>query len=307
MNTIDRLELKPGSNEEKIPNYSESFPYVASRVELDKYQERYVPWHWHNTLELFYMESGVLEYCIPGGTQIFPAGSGGLVNSNVLHMTKLQPHINNNVQLIHLFDPVFISGEKGNRIDQKYVMPFTAASQIEIVPLFPDNSKQESVLKLIRESFKLNETQNGYEIQLREKLSEIWLGILEIAEDKLQEKSVYRKSNDQIKQMMIYIQEHYSEKISIMQLANSVFLSERGCYRVFQECLHMTPAEYIRNYRLQMACQMLSKGSESLTEISHACGLGTSSYFWKIFKENIGCTPQKYRQKWQNCDIKGQD
>ena len=68
--------------------------------------------------------------------------------------------------------------------------------------------------------------------------------------------------------MMIYGQEHDSEKISITRLANIAFLSERGCYRIFQEYLYMTPVEYIRNYRLQMACQMLIKSNDRLTEIS---------------------------------------
>ena len=103
--------------------------------------------------------------------------------------------------------------------------------------------------------------------------------------------------------MMTYIQNHYAEKISIAQLANEVFLSERACYRVFQEYLHMTPTDYITGYRLQMACQMLIHESTSLAEISQNCGLGSSSYFGKVFKERIGCTPLEYRQKWQNSDI----
>ena len=33
----------------------------------------------------------------------------------------------------------------------------------------------------------------------------------------------------------------------------------------------------------------------SIAEIGHACGLGNSSYFGKIFKEEVGCTPLEYR------------
>ena len=44
MNIADKLELKSGSHEELLPNYSEDFPYVASRAELDRYPERCVPW-----------------------------------------------------------------------------------------------------------------------------------------------------------------------------------------------------------------------------------------------------------------------
>ena len=99
---------------------------------------------------------------------------------------------------------------------------------------------------------------------------------------------------------------HYNakgiEKISIPELAAAAYLSERECYRVFHDCLHMTPVEYITAYRLQVACQMLAKGQESVTVISHECGLGSSSYFGKVFREYAHCSPIEYRKKWQNSD-----
>ena len=109
-----------------------------------------------------------------------------------------------------------------------------------------------------------------------------------------------RKNNDKIKDLMIYVHQHYSEKLVISQLASAVFLSERDCFRIFQECLHMTPMQYIQNYRLQMACQMLAETCASVTEISNACGLGSSSYFGKVFREYMNCTPGEYRQKTEH-------
>ena len=47
--------------------FSADFPYIATRAELDKYTEPFVPWHWHSSVELFYMESGALEYTTPNG------------------------------------------------------------------------------------------------------------------------------------------------------------------------------------------------------------------------------------------------
>ena len=78
--------------------------------------------------------------------------------------------------------------------------------------------------------------------------------------------------------------------------------SFRECYRVFHNCLHMTPADYIKAYRLQAACRRLAKGQESVTVISHDCGLGSSSYFGKVFREYAHCSPTEYRRKWQNSD-----
>lgn len=301
MKTINRLIFKGESTEEYLPGYSEEFPLISSYVEMDKYRDRYVPWHWHDTLELFYVESGVLEYYTPQGRCVFSAGSGGLTNSNVLHMSKLQPDTCDNILFVHLFDPILICGERGNLIDQKYIRPFITDSHIELITFMPGG--QDDILKLLRESFLLKEEEKGYELLMRDKLSAIWLKIMDVAQEQIHQTRCNPKSSAHLKQMMIYIQEHYPEKISISQLAGTVYLSERGCYRLFQEYLHMTPADYIRSCRLQAARRMLLEGNKSLAEISQACGMGSSSYFGKIFKEDTGCTPLEYRQKWQDRDI----
>lgn len=62
-----------------------------------------MPWHWHNAIELFYIESGVLNYHTLNRTVIFTAGSAGIVNSNILHMTEIQTGSKKNVQLLHIY------------------------------------------------------------------------------------------------------------------------------------------------------------------------------------------------------------
>lgn len=103
MKNIHSIEFYTGSKEELLPGFEKDFPYIASRAELDKYIGHYVPWHWHKTVELFYMESGSIEYDTPGGKLLFPAGSGGIVNSNVLHMTKAISQKEKNIQLHMIF------------------------------------------------------------------------------------------------------------------------------------------------------------------------------------------------------------
>ena len=303
MKDIHNIEFYNGTKEELLPGFEKDFPYIASRAELDKYIECYVPWHWHRTVELFYVESGSIEYDTPKGKMLFPAGSGGMVNSNVLHMTKAISQREKNVQLLHIFDVSLLAGEQGSRIEQKYITPVITAVQIEIIPLFPGNREDERILKLLIDSFRLSSEEFGYEIKLREALAQIWLMLFELSSSMREKKDGYSKSNDKIKLMMIYIHEHYREKISIADLAAAAYLSERECYRVFHDCLHMTPVEYITSYRLQVACQMLAKSQETVTFISHECGLGSSSYFGKVFREYAHCSPIEYRKKWQNSDI----
>lgn len=300
--TISQIEFHTGSKEERLPGFTPEFPYIASRVELNPFMGHFVPWHWHKSVELFYMESGLLEYDTPRGKMIFPAGSGGVVNSNVLHMTRPQAHPEKNIQLLHLFDPSLIAGERGGRIEQRYVTPIVTAPQIEILGLYPCDPEQAGILEAIRRSFSLPEHGFGYEIELREVLSGIWVRLFAMVRPMLEKKEDYGKANDKIKSMMVYVHEHYAEKISIAELAAAGFSSQRECFRAFRDCLHMTPVDYMKSYRLQTACQMLAKGREPITFISHACGLGSSSYFGKVFREHIGCTPLEYRLRWQDND-----
>ena len=300
MKNIHSIEFYAGSKEELLPDFKKDFPYIASRAELDKYIGRYVPWHWHKTVELFYMESGSIEYDTQGGKLLFSAGSGGLVNSNVLHMTKAISQREQNIQLLHIFDVSLLAGKQGSRIEQKYITPVITTPQIEVIPLFPGSAAEERILNLIATSFRLSSDEFGYEIKLRETLTEIWLMLFELSRPMREKKGEHNKSNDKIKLMMIYIHEHYGEKISIPELAAAACLNERECYRVFRDCLHMTPVEYMKAYRLQAACQMLAKGQEPVTVIGHACGLGSSSYFGKVFREYAHCSPTEYRRKYQN-------
>lgn len=302
MKNVSSIEFYAGSKEELFHDFTADFPYIASRVELDKFIGQFVPWHWHRAVELFYMESGEVEYYTPGGKILFPTGAGGMVNSNILHMTRTSIRSEKNIQLLHLFDVSLLAGEQGSRIQKNYIDPVVTAPQIEMITLFPEDPAQGRILELIRQSFSLSDSEFGYEIKLREALSEIWMLLFEQIRPMLSESGKYNKSNDKIKLMMIYIHEHYSEKISISQLAAAAYLSERECFRVFHDCLHMTPVEYIKSYRLQAACQMLAKGNEPVTVVSHACGLGSSSYFGKVFQEYAHCTPSEYRQKWQDSD-----
>ena len=90
MRITNDLKFYTGSREEHLPYRDTDFPYLSSRARLDDYSGKMVPWHWHKAVELFYMESGAIRYETPEGIRDFPEGSGGMVNSNVLHMTTPQ-------------------------------------------------------------------------------------------------------------------------------------------------------------------------------------------------------------------------
>ena len=300
MKNIQSIQLVEGSNEELLPGFSPDFPYIASRALLDRYLEPATPWHWHRTVELFYIESGTLEYTTPNGKWVFPAGSGGFVNSNILHTSKIIPSGGETVQLLHLFEPELLSGGQASRIDTKYIRPLTAAAGIEMIVLSPDDAVQAELLKKIRAVFDLDEDSWGYEFTLRQQLTEIWLALFELARPEMEQRFIARDSDEKMKAMMSYIHAHYPDTISVDQLAKEAHISKRVCYRLFQENLHMSPVGYMTGYRLRKACQRLAETDEPITRIAYNCGLGSSSYFGKLFREQFGCTPTAYRKEWHN-------
>lgn len=306
MQHIQKLEFRENSQEELLPDFSPDYPYISTCAELDRYIEPVVPWHWHRAVELFYMESGTLEYTTPKGKWRFPAGTGGFVNANVLHTSRIVPSGENTVQYLHLFEPSLVAGETGCRMEWKYILPLTG-SDLEVIPLDPEILEQAELLKKIRDAFDLDLSQWGGEFRLREALSELWLKLFALAGLPREQKTDPRLDDGKIKELMIYMHEHYPETITVEQLAELAHVSKRACFRLFRENLHMTPMEYLRDYRLQMASHMLIKTKEPVTQIGYACGLGSASYFGKIFRQHFGCSPMEFRRKWHDRDSNMQD
>ena len=71
------------------------------------------------------------------------------------------------------------------------------------------------MLSAIRDSFLISENTPGYELKLRSALSDIWFQIFELALPLMQTKDRFDKRNKRLRLMMVYIHEHYAEKISV--------------------------------------------------------------------------------------------
>ena len=288
------------SRQELFPDFSEEFPYVASLARIDSFMGGLVPWHWHEAEELFYIESGCLEYETPGQKLTFPAGSGGFVNAGVLHSTHTKGNGEETVQLLHIFEPSFIAGAENGIVARRYVRPVVSRMGFEILPIFPYTPRQVELLDALRASFELDEEAPGYELRLRNVLSDLWMRLLPLIPGERQ--TDFSTRNDKLRHMTRYVQEHFAERITVADLAASVLISERECYRLFKECLRCSPVEYVISYRLDIAGRMLIHSEASVTEISLACGFGSSSYFGRVFLERFGCTPRDYRKRWQDSE-----
>lgn len=277
------LQYKNPLREESHPELAPDFPYKQiDRVFSEK--QMGAPWHWHTQLEIFYMEKGDLLYRTPGESMLFPQGTGGLINANVLHRTRIHSDCSAVSQKIHIFSPSFLC-EKGSRIYQRYMLPVLQSPQT----IFPFSDTGNT---LVRSSFLLTEDTPGYELQLREALSQL---VLTCCASLSQQQNVPgRQIDHKLLGMIAFVEEHLDEKLSVQDIAGSVYISERDCYRRFRSMLDETPQHFLQSMRLEKACQLLKETDLPVHEIATRCGMD-SSYFSAVFSRSFGQSPSAYR------------
>lgn len=95
-----------------------------------------------------------------------------------------------------------------------------------------------------------------------------------------------------------YLDEHYAEKISLDELANTFFISKFYMTRVFKEQFGVSINSYLLQIRITKAKQMLRFSDEKIEAIGYQCGFSTPNYFTTTFKNVEGITPSEYREKW---------
>ena len=84
---------------------------------------------------------------------------------------------------------------------------------------------------------------------------------------------------------------------NIQQLAKEVGYSYTHTYRRLQTATGLSPSVYIRNKRLDSACQFLINTDLTINQIAFQVGFKTQSYFSAKFSEYMGCSPKYYREK----------
>lgn len=92
-----------------------------------------------------------------------------------------------------------------------------------------------------------------------------------------------------------YINENYSEKITLNSIADSVGFSKYYISRLFKQHMGVTIIDYLIKVRLDKAKELLGKGEYSIKQISFMVGYSDPNYFTWSFKKYLGISPIKYR------------
>ncbi len=87
------------------------------------------------------------------------------------------------------------------------------------------------------------------------------------------------------------------EKFGVPQMQNILGMSKTQLHRKMKALTDQAPGEYLRNFRLRRAAQLISGKSDSVTQIAYSVGFNNLSYFIKCFKELFGVTPSEYNHQ----------
>lgn len=256
-----------------------------------------IPWHWHDEFEFGCVLGGGVLYKTSLSEYVLREGDGIFINSGVLHyLHPLNPTENAQISS-HFFDKTFLSGAPGSVFDLKYITPVQETRLLDAYPLYRSCAQSRQFLDQLKEASQIS-SQGGpfYELRLRSLFSGMWETVYDWALKKRSHNAdTVPPDNERIKQLLIFIQSHYSERLSIARIAAQIPISERECYRLFKNSLGISPIDYLNSFRLQKAMELLTSTRQSIVDIAMETGFNSSSYFGKIFKQYYQMTPKQYR------------
>lgn len=94
-----------------------------------------------------------------------------------------------------------------------------------------------------------------------------------------------------------YVRAHYSEKITLDDVAGHVYLSKSYLSRIFKEELGSSFTDFVNAVRIQKSKELLKDQSISLANIADLVGFSDQSYFTKVFSRAEGMSPGQYRRR----------
>ncbi|MCI7380827.1 MAG: response regulator [Hungatella hathewayi] len=159
---------------------------------------------------------------------------------------------------------------------------------------FDDNKsliEQFADVDIMKAEYSLNlmmaPTFQQYGERFEQKLSDIVKEILSYTD---------KKQTKVIRQAVNYIECNYGRHIGLTEVADAVGLSTAYFSIVFKKEMGQNLIEYLTDYRMKQAKELLKDSTLNINEISDRVGYPDSRYFSKLFKKCIGITPSEFRK-----------
>jgi AraC-like DNA-binding protein len=111
------------------------------------------------------------------------------------------------------------------------------------------------------------------------------------------------KNQKRLQAIHKYIVENYHNKITLNEIASVASMNKTSFCLFFKKARNQSFASYLIDFRLQVACTMLSRTDKKISDISYAIGFGDTPYFNRAFKKKYGISPSQFRLFKQSGDL----
>lgn len=230
--------------------------------------------NWHKNIEILYFIEGNGEVMCDMQTYSVTVGDIFIINSNDIHTVRAD----NLVRYYCLIIDNKFCEDNGINCDE---LRFCHKIQDDGIRYLYNN---------IVETFKTRT--EYYKSKLRVSVLNM---LISIAENYINDISdeFHERQTESIRNVLEYINENFSDDISVNDLAKYVGYSNAYLSRQFKKATSMSIVEYINYVRCVNASSKLSDGTKNVGEVALECGFKNFSYFSKTFKNVMGTLPSK--------------
>lgn len=102
--------------------------------------------------------------------------------------------------------------------------------------------------------------------------------------------------NHYIVKAIAYVEQHYQENLSMGDVCKSLLISESYLTKLFKENTDYSFIDYLTNYRIKKACELLKNPTMKIYSIAEQVGYKDQRYFSVLFKKIVGVTPKQFRE-----------
>lgn len=259
-------------------------------------------WHKHKYIEVVYVISGRATHRLVEKTYDVSRGDLFIVNMNTPHVFECfgedaEPFVAYDLMFTPEFFDSAISGYNSLEALGNSFVFHSLFSCEEVTPYFNISGKEYTVFGDLFNKIYLEHKgeKKGYREIIRAYLIELIITIFRLNESA--NKNEGKKKNRQIASFVInYVKENFKSKISLTDLAKTVYLTPDHLGRIFRETTGMTIGNMIQKVRLDNACSLLANTDKSIAEIASLSGFNDMKFFYKVFKQTIGSLPSEYRE-----------
>ena len=273
------------------------FPFQYYSETFDWKRLESIEWHWHNEIELVHVWDGAIECHIGEQTICMQKGDALFINSGVIHQYQAPKGCEQSkCQCSDLvFSPELVA-PSSSAIYRNYVQPIVTQGQ----PFLLIQGKEEWESKTL-ECYQMvqqicQSEQDLAELRIQIGISELWLYLSPQLKktDTEQQINKHIVTQARLRMMMQFIADHYTERISLEDIAGAANISKSAALRCFRAGMQVSPVGYLNDYRLNRAKELLISSHCTVSEVALAVGFDNVGYFDRVFKRAFGMTPKQF-------------